>query len=223
MKKNTQKLFVILTIVVILLIGLGIYLFTKKPNKIANNQIPSINVVTENKTAIKSTQKQSPDDETKSWKTYSNNQYNFEFKYPNNWTIDSSDYSLFKNGKFVITLNNPEIRQNTIISIQIISPGNDDLKKYAREEAGVGIPVSIESEENIITKNGIPALYTIINDTSYTDHEYVIGNNKLILWFNFREISRSFSPGGTEAISETKLTEYLPIYKNIINSVKFTK
>ncbi len=76
---------IIIAVLVVLVAGVGYFAFVKKSAPVAY-QTPTPTVTT---TVIKTT---SPTvDPTANWKTYSNQTYGYEVKYPNNWKVSETD------------------------------------------------------------------------------------------------------------------------------------
>jgi len=92
---NRNKLFLILgAIAILILVGGGIFIYQYK--------IPNVNIKNQSETA--------------DWKTYKNDEYGFEFKYPQDWEVD---------GAYVNMVNQPS-------SFKISISPQKDSKDYAQ-------------------------------------------------------------------------------------------
>src|SRR3989344_9463411 len=75
--KNSQKGFIvqlIILIMAIVIVGAGVYLYSQNKGVEVNEEV-SMN---------------STSTEVNSWKTYENKQFNYEVKYPTEWSLDAS-------------------------------------------------------------------------------------------------------------------------------------
>jgi len=85
--KNSQKGFVniVLVVVIVILVGVvGYFAFVKKSEPVVQQPTP-IPTTTQSKTPAPTP---TPGDETANWKTYTNAEYGFEFKYPSNLELN---------------------------------------------------------------------------------------------------------------------------------------
>src|SRR3990167_8783511 len=100
--KNNNKGFILpllLGIIALLVVGVGVYVYKNKKVEVpivpetgaqqsdqvqqTNTQTPAVNTQTNNSNS---------QSDTSNWKTYKNIKYNFEFKYPSDWDLESLDY-----------------------------------------------------------------------------------------------------------------------------------
>ena len=100
--KNNNKGFILpllLGIIALLVVGVGVYVYKNKKVEVpivpetgaqqsdqvqqTNTQTPAVNTHTNNSNS---------QSDTSNWKTYKNIKYNFEFKYPSDWDLESLDY-----------------------------------------------------------------------------------------------------------------------------------
>ncbi len=113
------------------------------------------------------------------WKTYTNDQFGFEFQYPNNWAITTeslleSILSLWK----VRELNDYEKKFGYFSDISFSSQSNISLSDYVKENYPKDDP-----EVNKITKtelNGYEAYYVDICG-HFCNTKIVIGGHKIIV------------------------------------------
>lgn len=157
----------ILVVVIIILAGIGGYYFLKKPAKVVVSPTPTATpTVTVNPTA--------------NWKTYTNNQYGYEFKYPNNYSVSTTGStniaSLVSSPYVSIEVRNYQILNLTggkpiavggIAAIKFPAGGNRD--------GGVEYQIDVPSKKLTILFNG----------RNSSSHDYISEYDKILSTFKF--------------------------------------
>lgn len=178
---------------------------------------PSTSTTT--KTATKTAPSVSP--ATTNLKTYVNSQYKFSLKYPSSWfeqqTKGSYMASLFlylsPNANYFTSYIGPAV--NVVLIAYHGSP--QDWYKPIFNATGS----NTSYVTNNLTINGYQAFYVKQTTSSFIDEEYAISNgNNYLLLIVFRESETSFTPNNT--VNQTNnYGQYIPEFKQIVNSVKF--
>ena len=154
--------------------------------------------------------------DTSDWKTYRDEKYKFEIKYNPNWEIKENPGkgALGDESSYIILNKN---LTNLAISIQKINSDKDPETWY--KEKGFGGTTL----EKVTYTNGYKTYYVKEdNENVHLLHEYLISNNKEIIWFTFNEKQRTFNKqtGKNEEIS---FSEYLSEFETMVNSIRFLK
>ena len=104
--KNSQKSFapIALIIILVILAGGGYFLLSQKSKVESQKEEAKIeqNVVaeTQEQTPTAKVESQAVMEETADWKTYRNEEYGFEFRYPQNWEVNQCESQCVKNLNF---------------------------------------------------------------------------------------------------------------------------
>ena len=144
---NNQKGFanIILVIVIVVLVGaVGYFSFVKKSEPIAQQPTPTptqTNTPTKNPTPT-----QTPKDEIASWKTYGNDQYGFEFKYPANYVVTktpggNNEFVTFSVDHFQVVVYPSDLSLDAFVKDQAQSYllSNYQKNKFSGQSAYEGI------------------------------------------------------------------------------------
>lgn len=139
-------------------------------------------------------------DETKNWKTYTNNRYKFSFKYPASLTVRTDS-----NDNFIGFLENPKENSTQALWISINENGNNlDLKDFDKKEREEIIP------------NGSP---------DYTTKEKAINGNQFLIVHNCPNCQSGIA---TESYAyrvkiDGVVVSFLADYMNHANGITITK
>lgn len=146
------------------------------------------------------------------WKLYQNEKYGLEFKYPKDWKVEKKNgtdmpHDAWLNITPIITNQSNE---NLEFSMAII-------KSTEKPEVWFQQIVGPEVVKSTFEINGSPAIYDAYNSKSHLSNHCVIANGKTLAYMVFSEILRQ----GTSL--EYSYSQYLPIFKQILSTFKFTK
>ena len=165
-----QKSFanIVLVIVVVVFLGaVGYFAFVKKSEPIAQQQTPT---QTTNPTK---TPTSSPKDETANWKTYTNIQYGFEFRYPMELKYLSSGEFSYKDFKGVVVLQNFPLSKSPNYSDE----ATFQMVVYVKENLG--------EEKSNLPYSFINRRYTILFENSLNKIENPDIFNQILSTFKF--------------------------------------
>lgn len=207
MRTNYKKGFVIpiiIAIVAILAIGGGFFVIQKKEVKapVIDHSYKSSTYSQEEQTQARERALQTIImDETKDWKTYKNEEYGFEIKYPQDWKIQSRE----KTFSFYNPVEWSEKYNQAIYPVNISFYSNPDRitgQEWYEKKVSDGIFTKII--ENIMV-GGVAALK--ISESGGMDNNFAVyvGNNTSIFSISTRQDSK-----------------YIDIFEKIIYTFKFT-
>jgi hypothetical protein len=218
---DKKKKIILWTIVIILGLIMGIFWIKEATNGLSK--------IGENVKQIKLPEIQTPvitnitiPDQTGapsgSWKTYTNDKYNFEIKYPSDWTF--REYPDTANGAGFRPLEKPNKINYEFVNITFINRGADYCKIPFEDYVKVAGPSEIQNYESLntiekgVNNNGLE-MYTIT--WNYADLQ---GNKKVSSPITYFE-TKSELCGDVEVFLNDN--NYLDIYKGMISTFKFTK
>ena len=187
---NNQKGFtnIVLVVVIVIFVGaVGYFAFVKKSEPVAQQPTPT---QTSNPTK---TPTPNPKDEIADWKTYTNAQYGFEFRYPSNWGFD--DQSANRLGGvdvFVMAPMDNNFGKNTMNVVIDTLHTLSDRRQYR---------ISDGYQEKIISVGG---------GTVYTYSKNGVADGMDLFTAGGKVFQISFDPSN-------------PIITQIISTFKFTK
>jgi len=98
---NFWKIFISVIVTVIIVGGEVYYLMQKQIDSIRSDNQSKMNELDDQLKGLQSSDTTTSTDETADWKTYTNTDYKFSFKYPSDWTLNSNDEK-------AVTVNSPE-------------------------------------------------------------------------------------------------------------------
>ena len=154
--------------------------------------------------------KQTLNIETSDWKTYKNNEYGFEFKYPNEWKTPTT-YNHIPNASFWIYLGCPEIKMGGAggCPLQVILTSASSPEKFLSQEFSPDI--DLNGKRSDISYQQINNIKTV----SFTNFSDYPGNSKYLTflgnkyYITFSDYLLSYQQNG--------------IYNQILSTFKFTK
>jgi hypothetical protein len=85
---------------------------------------------------IKKSEKPKIEEETANWKTYRNEKYEFEVKYPEDWTLDEWIHPI--TGEFIISFHPPEAEEPEIFTISVIKQTSEELEEWIEGNIRIG-------------------------------------------------------------------------------------
>lgn len=139
-------------------------------------------------------------DETADWKTYTNEEYGFEVKYPDSWIIDEKTYNTVK-PLYVLSLSNKQKFKTGRIEIDIQSTTYPSILSWAKEAHG---PHGLQEVK--VGKEEILGQQFIEKKKIFTG---LLKNNFLYQIILFGEIE------------EPKKSEIETVYNQILSTFKF--
>jgi hypothetical protein len=197
---NSKRFSIILALIIAaLLIAAGYTILSKKTQP----EIVSPQNTTSNNNLAASNTKPIPKDETENWKTYSNSEYTFTFKYPANFILDISDTYPYS-----VALRPPSSLQNELGSYLEIDPINVGRESVFDPGANPSCKITV------INFGGRSARECKESRTDITYRNIQITDLNNIKWEKDNELGFEIT-GTNPALAKT--------YNQILDSFKFTK
>lgn len=210
---DKQKKIVLWTIVVILGLTMGYFWF--------NSAIKRFSTIGEAVQNIELPQIETPNiemlaDETADWKTYTNNEYSFEIKYPLDWALRQyiSGVAFFPENKSAENTTG-----NGAVNVGFYQRGGNYCQIPFADYVKIAGPSEIQNYENLntiessVNNNGIE-MYKIT--WNYTDFK---GNKKASLPITYFGAVNEQLCGSVDAFLND--SNYLDIYSKMISTFKF--
>lgn len=151
-------------------------------------------------------------DPTASWQTYTNVQYGFQMKYPNDWAVKDNLLQKPASVNSNLEISNSSLQENPRFTL-FINPAGFGLpipdKVYELSPIGNGKLEILNKQEIAPTKEGMSNVdgHMIINSKSFN-----IGSNSYIFIFNFVQKGKDYEPIFNQILSTFKFTD-----KNLID------
>ena len=188
-----KKIGIIVVIIIALAIIAGVFVAQKR-QKVEINNVPNQTQQQPQTTDQKNNQVENlvQNEDANGWKTYTNDKYGFEFKYPSNWMptyYDRSSKSADVN--FYDSSNDGAIM--LVFHISNVQEWSLNERKKLNESASSSEKVSME---NIIL-SGVPAL-----KTEYGGNKQAVGSDDYYFVKNGKSINFSFEKISNENILE---------------------
>ena len=159
--------------------------------------------------------------DTSDWKTYHDEKYGFEIRYPKRWEIRDGEINAF-GGEWLFIIvegNNSIVMQ---INRRILENGNP--LKWVKEKIinnSIGGGQKVEVMEYLLNNPYIYAFHVRLdNSEMYVRHLHLVSNKRSMIYFNFEEISRRMNQV-TGKPMEMNFSKYLPEFEAMVHSIKF--
>ncbi|PID51866.1 MAG: hypothetical protein CR972_04995 [Candidatus Moraniibacteriota bacterium] len=212
-----KKHIIIICIILLIVTTLGIFWYTQKNTgksvqteiqKEVKNEKEKIN----NETIYNNDEKI----DTSDWQTYRNEEYGFEFKYPENWKV-IEDYNpttpLADMTLKIMPQNTCTENKNLFFDI-LISTYKEKItpKKWYQHQCENPDEIKgYKGETKEFKVGGLEAYLVVENKTTYEDINYILFKNGTILFLTFRKKNndKNFS-----------YPQYIPIFNSLVFSIK---
>lgn len=203
-KQGFSKLQVIILVLLLILGGLGAWYWRSQESK-KSSQKSQNQTITPKTPSPSQSKSSSPDttpqvsDETADWQIYSNENYNFSFKYPSGYLVESEDTQSVK-GLQILTLkiSNQSLSESPLLTLYVDNPGMTAYPsnvRYKIQKVGSGITLTDRQADG----NGGDSILIVAGPGDLDGNTY---------WFQF-----SYKAGGNDLESE---------FKNIISTFRLT-
>jgi hypothetical protein len=194
-------------ILAIFLLG-GWFLFREQK---VSEESPKPPVVGENPTQNPGNIEPPANIDTSNWKTYRNEEYGFELKYPGEWRFQAETPPVLGGEWIVFDPIISDVKKPGLNFILNIHRSSKTLREWSIERpfGKMIIPTDTTLEEKEI--NGYPAISVTEKGRGYIDYRYIISHRGLILLFTFRPV----------IVDLPSYMEYAPAYDYMVNSIKF--